>query len=101
MGIVGAIMVTRWSIGLLKETSRVLLDHQAPDALINQVKRLLEKDGQSTITDLHIWSIGLNQYVAAIAILCTNEKDEKDYTQLIQSIENIAHVTICVNRVKK
>ncbi|MCK5331847.1 MAG: CDF family Co(II)/Ni(II) efflux transporter DmeF, partial [Candidatus Marinimicrobia bacterium] len=69
MGIVGAVMVTRWSIGLLKETSRVLLDHQAPDTLVDKVKELLEKDRQTTITDLHIWSIGLNQYVAAIAIL--------------------------------
>jgi Co/Zn/Cd efflux system component len=28
MGIVGAILITRWSWGLLKATSRVLLDQQ-------------------------------------------------------------------------
>ncbi len=101
MGIVGAVMVTRWSIGLLKETSRVLLDHQAPDTLVDKVKGLLEKDGQSTITDLHIWSIGSNQYVVAIEIVDNNnEKDDKDYIQLIEGIDNISHVTIGVHRVK-
>jgi cation diffusion facilitator family transporter len=101
MGIVGAILVTRWSIGLLKETSRVLLDHQAPDAIINQVKQLLEKDGQTTITDLHIWSIGLNQYAVAVElILNNNEENDKDYIQLIEGIDNIVHVTIGVHRVK-
>jgi Co/Zn/Cd efflux system component len=47
-------------LSLLKETSRVLLDRQAPDKIINQVKELLEKDRQSKISDLHIWSIGSN-----------------------------------------
>ena len=101
MGIAGAVMVTRWSIGLLKETSRVLLDHQAPDTLVDKVKGLLEKDGQTTITDLHIWSIGSNQYSAAIELVGNNnEKDDKEYIQLIEDIENIVHVTISVHHVK-
>mgnify|MGYP003379632032 CR=1 FL=1 len=32
MGIVGAILVARWSAGLLRQSSAVLLDHQAPAA---------------------------------------------------------------------
>ncbi|MGB5607249.1 MAG: CDF family Co(II)/Ni(II) efflux transporter DmeF, partial [Gammaproteobacteria bacterium] len=30
MGIVGAILVARWSLGLIRDTSGILLDHQAP-----------------------------------------------------------------------
>jgi cation diffusion facilitator family transporter len=101
MGIVGAIMVTRWSIGLLKETSMVLLDRQAPDELLDKVKELLEKDGQTKITDLHIWSIGSNQYAAAIEIVSTNLKNDKYLRQLIESVEGIAHVTIAVHRVRQ
>ena len=101
MGIVGAVMVTRWSIGLLKETSRVLLDRQAPDDLLDQVKELLEKDGQTKITDLHIWSIGSNQYAAAIEIVSTNPKDDKYFHHLVESVEGIAHVTIGLHRVKQ
>ena len=99
MGIVGAVMVTRWSIGLLNETSRILLDHQAPDLLVDKVKGLLEMDGQTTITDLHIWSIGSNQYVAVIELVCNNNKDAKDYSKLLEAIENITHVTIGIHRV--
>jgi cation diffusion facilitator family transporter len=98
MGIVGAALVTRWSWGLLGQTSRILLDRQAPDDLVNRVKYLLEKDGQSKITDLHIWAIGPNQYAAAIEIMCTNDKEEKNVRHIIEGIESIAHVTLGVHR---
>lgn len=78
MGIIGAILVTRWSIGQLRETSHVLLDHQAPESLMNQVKEVLQKDGQSKISDLHIWSIGSNQYAAIIEILSSDSSNFED-----------------------
>jgi cation diffusion facilitator family transporter len=101
MGIVGAVMVTRWSIGLLKETSKVLLDRQAPDKLLDQVEELLEKDGQTKITDLHIWSIGSNQFAAAIELVSSNLEDDNYFHQLIESVEGVAHVTIGVHRLKQ
>jgi cation diffusion facilitator family transporter len=99
MGIIGAVLVTRWSIGLLKETSKVLLDRQGPDELLTKVKELLEKDGQTKITDLHIWSIGSNQYAAAIELVSSNLEDDNYFHQLIERVEGMAHVTIGVHRV--
>jgi len=98
MGIIGAAMVTRWAIGLLKQTSKVLLDFQAPESLANQIKIILEQDDHSKITDLHIWSIGSNQFAAIIELLCNSNKDEKYYRQKVKKIENIIHVTIVVHR---
>ena len=99
MGIVGAVMVTRWSIGLLKETSQVLLDHQAPESIMNKVKKIIEQDGKSRIIDLHIWSIGSNQYALAAEILNSGNEDSDDYKQRLQSVIEIQHSTIDVKKI--
>ena len=99
MGIVGAIMVTRWSIVLLKDTSRILLDRQAPEELVDRVKSLLEKDGQSFVSDLHIWSIGSKDYAAAIEIVCVGGQEEGFFRQQLEQIKNISHLTLGIKYV--
>ncbi|MFH2040517.1 MAG: CDF family Co(II)/Ni(II) efflux transporter DmeF, partial [Chloroflexota bacterium] len=42
VGIVGAIMVARWSLGLIKNTSQVLLDHQGPKGLREKIIGIVE-----------------------------------------------------------
>ncbi|NQU68853.1 MAG: CDF family Co(II)/Ni(II) efflux transporter DmeF [Candidatus Marinimicrobia bacterium] len=94
MGIVGAIMVTRWSVGLLKQTSSVLLDKQAPEKLSNGVINILEKDGVTKVTDLHIWSIGPNQFAAAIEVITSDVHSEKYLRDELKSVKEIVHSTI-------
>ena len=99
MGIVGAILITKWSIGLLKQTGGVLLDRQAPDALVDSVRRRIKSLLCSAeIVDLHVWSIGPNIYSAAITVVA----DEESYLDLIKSemqhITEIVHTTIEVHQ---
>ncbi len=54
MGIVGAVLVTRWVWGLLTATGSVLLDRQAPDAVCAKIRKAIEADGDARITDLHV-----------------------------------------------
>ncbi len=58
MGVVGAILVARWSTGLLRTTSRVLLDHQGPDSIRHAIRQNLEELTGVTVVDLHLWQIG-------------------------------------------
>jgi Co/Zn/Cd efflux system component len=97
MGILGAIMVTRWSLALLRETSRILLDRQAPHELLELVRSTLENDGQTQVTDLHIWSIGSSGYAAAIELLSTEIRDTDYYQVLLKSIDVLSHATIAVH----
>ena len=100
MGIVGAVMVTRWSIGLLRETGKVLLDTQAPEELQQRVRDLLEMDGESKITDLHIWSIGSNQYAAAIEVVGSSIGNTGQLEVLLEQVSEIVHSTISVKSLK-
>ncbi len=99
MGIVGAILITKWSMGLLKQTSGVLLDRQGPDALIDRMRRQIKSlSCKVEIVDLHVWSIGPNIYSAAITVVA----DEESYLDLIKSemqhITEIVHTTIEVHQ---
>ena len=47
MGIVGAILVARWSISLLKTTSAILLDEQASENTRTNIQEIIEADANN------------------------------------------------------
>ncbi len=98
MGIVGAIMVSRWSISLLIGTSHVLLDRQAPADIQQKVVDGIEKNGENTVVDLHLWTVGPDIYAAIVSVVTENPKPPEYYKQLIPSDFNFVHVTVEVNR---
>jgi cation diffusion facilitator family transporter len=97
VGIVGAVVVLRWSVGLLRASSLILLDRQGPDALIKKVKDCIEADGKSRVIDLHLWSIGPGIFSAAISLVTRNPQSAEHYKRLIPEKLGVAHVTLEVN----
>lgn len=98
MGIVGAIMVSRWSIGLLIGTSRVLLDRQAPVDIQQKVVDSIEKNGENRVVDLHLWTVGPDIYAAIVSVVTEIPKPPEYYKRLIPSDFKFVHVTVEVNR---
>ena len=100
IGIFGAILITKWAIGLLKQTGNALLDRQGPDQLIKRVEKVIKSmPSKPEIVDLHIWLIGPNIFSAAITVLADEEncasciiKSELKY------ITEIVHTTIEVHQ---
>ena len=97
MGIVGAVMVARWSWGLLRNTSHVLLDKQAPEAVRNAVREAIEAHDGDRIADLHVWSIGPDIYAADIALVSDDPQQPDHYKGLIPEELGIVHVTVEVH----
>jgi cation diffusion facilitator family transporter len=98
MGIVGAALVTRWSYGLIRDTSRVLLDRQAGQGQVVELRESIEANSTDRVTDLHIWSIGHRIFAAEIALVSDDPKTPDHYRSLIPSRLNIAHATVEVHR---
>lgn len=97
MGIVGAILIARWSYGLLGTSSAVLLDRQAPNSLREKVRDVIEADNDSRVVDLHIWSIGPAIYSAQIALVAHQPLAPTQYKDLIPSSLGLVHVSIEIN----
>jgi cation diffusion facilitator family transporter len=97
MGIVGAVLITRWSIGLLRETSNVLLDSVPGKRLGKAITQAIESEDDNQIVDLHIWQIGPNSYGVIVSLVTHDPKDPEHYKGLIADLQTLDHVTIEVN----
>jgi len=94
MGVVGAILVIRWSIGLIQGTSKVLLDHQIPADVQKKITGLLESFKDTRVVDMHIWSIGPGIYSSEIGIVTKYPDPPDTYKALIPSDTGVVHTTI-------
>ena len=93
MGILGAIMVSRWAWRLLKETSGVLLDFQAPE-VIQAIVRNAYENYDNRISDLHIWTIGEGLYALNVTIVTNSPQPPAHYKELLSEHKEFAHVTV-------
>lgn len=94
MGVVGSIVISRWSLGLLKETSRVLLDRSADAAFSEQVRARLESDGDARVSDLHLWEIGPGRYALVASITAHRPQPAAYYKSLLSEYPRLVHATI-------
>lgn len=97
MGIVGAVIITRWSYGLLKQTGPILLDGSIDLRYQSEVCKTLEQDGDNRVSDIHIWKVGANHYAAIISLVTHFPKAPEYYKQLLLDFDRLSHVTIEVN----
>ncbi|OGV95913.1 cation diffusion facilitator family transporter [Microgenomates group bacterium RBG_16_45_19] len=97
MGIVGAIMVIRWSVGLIQGTSKVLLDHQGPIEVQKRITGILESYKDTKVCDLHIWSIGPGIYSSEISIVTKYPDSPNKYKTLIPKDAGVIHSTVEVH----
>lgn len=97
MGIVGALLVARWSLGLLRTTSAVLLDRRGPSSLQADIAQSIEADGDSRIADLHVWSIGPDVYAAEVTVVARSPSTSSEYKARIPRDARLAHVAVEVH----
>ncbi len=97
IGIVGAVLVARWSYGLLKSTGKVLIDWQAEQDDMDRLRTSIERDTDDRVSDMHTWRIGDNMYAAAIAVVGDQPLTPDEYRALIPKELNIVHATIEVH----
>jgi Co/Zn/Cd efflux system component len=87
-----------WAWGLLRDTSRVLLDREMDSGVVEEIREALEVDGETRISDLHVWRVGRGQFACAASIVTHEPKEPAFYKSLLSVHEEIAHVTLEVNR---
>lgn len=97
MGLVGAAVIARWSWSLMRDTAAVLVDAEAGPDRYDEVREAIE-DGDSTITDLHIWRVGPGRFAVIVSLVADDPQQPEDYASRLAVHEEYAHVTIEVHR---
>lgn len=101
MGIVGAVLIVRWTYLLLAETGAILLDRVTHDDLTTDIRRAIEGDPDTRISDLHVWKVGQNKYACIVALVATTPLPAEEYKTRLRHIEALVHVTVETSRCQK
>ena len=99
MGLVGAALVARWSYGLIRDASAVLLDRQADDERLALMRAAIEDQGPQRVTDLHLWCIGHGIYAAELTIESPAPLVAEEYRARIPAGLQVVHATIEVRQI--
>jgi len=94
MGIVGAVIISRWSYSLLKQTGPILLDSSIDKGYQEAIEKAIESDFDNRITDIHIWKISANHYAAIISLVTHFPRPIEHYKALVSDFHKLSHVTI-------
>lgn len=93
VGVLGGIVVFKWSLGLIRQSGMDLLD--AHDGSIDResLVRKLEEDG-SKVMDIHLWKVAPGQIGCEIIVKKNRDQGSAYYRDLIQKSFNIQHLII-------
>ena len=97
MGLVGAVVIARWSLGLMRDTGRVLLDASAPAGLQRQIRERMEL-GEDRVADLHVWRVGPGHHAAIISVVTHAPQPLAAYRERLAGLETLEHLSIEVQQ---
>lgn len=98
MGIVGALVITRWSYGLLQETAPILLDSTRDEHDKLFIMKTIEEDADNRVVDLHLWKVGPDAYAVIVSLVTHFPRPTEHYKNLLLKIPGLAHVTVEVHQ---
>jgi len=92
-GLVGALVIANWSVGLLRDTGGILLDRTPDPRLADRVRRVIESEGDE-VTDLHLWRLGPGHLGAIVCVTTTEAHEAAHYRERLARFADLSHVTV-------
>jgi cation diffusion facilitator family transporter len=95
MGLAGAVLVARWSVGLIRQTGMVLLDAEMDAPVVKEIREVIAASPiPATISDLHVWRIGKGSYAVVLSLVSSQAADAEYFRQQLRIHEELVHITV-------
>lgn len=95
MGIVGSILVARWAFGLLRESSRILLDAEMDQPVVEEIRDVVKEHfATAAVSDLHVWRVGRESYACILGLVASTAIDAREVRRRLAIHEELVHVTV-------
>jgi cation diffusion facilitator family transporter len=98
VGVLGAVVIGVWSLGLMRESATVLLDREMDHPLTQAIRAALESDGDAKVADLHVWRVGRNKFAAIACVVADLPLAPAEYRARLAKHDELVHVSLEVNR---
>ncbi|WP_242392501.1 CDF family Co(II)/Ni(II) efflux transporter DmeF [Anaeromyxobacter oryzisoli] len=97
MGVVGSVVIARWSLGLLRDTAAVLLDAEVQPAQRRAIAAAIEDGRDDRVADLHVWRVGPRHLAAIVSVVTRAPREPAHYRARLEGFPDLVHVTVEVN----
>ncbi len=104
MGVVGGLVIIRWSYTLMRETSPVLVDESVASRYKTAIQKAIESDADNRIADLHIWRVSPGHFAVIISVVSHAPQMPSHYKNLLKNVQGfgghnkLSHITVEVNQ---
>jgi cation diffusion facilitator family transporter len=92
-GIIGACVIASWSVGLIRDTSAILLDMNPDRDMADELRETIESDGD-TLADLHLWRLGPGHLGAIVSVCTKAPRGPNYYRAKLARFRSLSHLTI-------
>lgn len=102
MGIVGAVLVALWSVSLMRDTGRILLDAEMDAPVVREIQAAISAaQADADLTDLHVWRVGKGKYACIVALSTLEPVEPAFFKDRLQIHEELVHITVEVNPLRR
>ncbi|WP_223542608.1 CDF family Co(II)/Ni(II) efflux transporter DmeF [Pseudomonas sp. BF-RE-26] len=93
MGIVGAIVIAKWAVGLMRDSAAVLLD-VTDEHVADEIRELLESSDDVRISDLHVWQVGPQALAAIVSVVAAANVSADTIRERLAPVHELSHLTV-------
>lgn len=93
MGVVGAVVIGKWSIGLIRQSANVLLD-VTDEQVAQEIRDVLGSSSGVQITDLHVWKVGPDARAAIVSVWTKGEVTADVIREQLKVVHELSHLTV-------
>jgi len=97
MGIVGMLVVGKWSVDLIKGSASILLDQDVSGASAD-VTKALESIDDVTVADLHVWAVAPGKRAVVASVVTHSPREPASYQRAIAEAGSFHHISVEVHR---
>jgi cation diffusion facilitator family transporter len=98
MGIVGAVLVSVWAYGLLRDTSRILVDAEMNAPIVEEIAEVIrDAPARVDVVDLRVWRIAKGKYACTLRLATAHAVTPGEVKQWLSVHDELHHVTVEVN----
>lgn len=94
VGVLGAIVIASWSLGLLRDSGLVLLDAEDDPRMADDIRALVEQEIPGKVFDLHLWRLGPGHHGLIVSVAGGKADGERLKAVLCNRYPSLSHITV-------
>ena len=96
VGLLGAVVIASWDVGLIRDTGAILLDMTPDSAMADALRNTIEAEGDELV-DLHLWLLGPGHLGVIVSVGTSQGRSAAYYRDKLSEFPRVSHLTVEVH----